>query len=118
MYLIHAELRAPAPGAALGADPARALLAAALPAERIEHVVVHEGTGPGAVLGVYVIAERLAEAESAVAGFCRRALPTLPAFGGWTVLRVGAPLVAPFYERLLSGTGPAGRNRSLPFPSI
>ncbi|MEW2374208.1 hypothetical protein AB0940_33365 [Streptomyces sp. NPDC006656] len=119
MYLIHAELHAPGAslGASLGADTAHALLAAALPAERIEHVAVHEDTSPGAVLGVYLIADRLTDAEAAVARFCERTLRTLPALDGWTLGHVGAPLVAPFYERMLDRTAPAGRIRPLPFPS-
>ncbi|MFF3005286.1 hypothetical protein ACFVTF_21015 [Kitasatospora sp. NPDC057940] len=103
MYLIHAEIQAPvpAPAAALGPDTAGVLLASARPQERIEHVAVHEGAGPGAVLGVYLVAGRLSAAETVVDTFCRRAVETVPALRGWTLTRVGAPLVTPFYERLL-----------------
>ncbi|MFJ2864337.1 hypothetical protein [Kitasatospora sp. NPDC087314] len=101
MYLIHAEIQAPAPGAALAPAVARVLLAQARPQEHIEHVAVHEGAGPGAVLGIYLIADRLGVAETVADGFCRRLVKTVPALHGWTLRRVGAPLVAPFYERLL-----------------
>jgi hypothetical protein len=107
MYLVHAELRAPSPGGELPPDAARLLLAAALPAERIEHVVVHGRGGPAPVLGVYVLADRLEAAEAAVAALLRRAPDTVPGLHGWTSARVAAPLVAAYYERLLAEPGPA-----------
>ncbi|MFF2954188.1 hypothetical protein ACFVVU_22955 [Kitasatospora sp. NPDC057965] len=125
MYLIHARIQppgpAPGPDAPLGPGAARALLAAALPQERIEHVVVHPADGDDGcdcvVLGVFLLAERLEDAECTVAAFCRRTAEVLPALRGWTLSSVNAPLVAPFYERLLDGSGPAGRIRPLPFSS-
>ncbi|MFE5584404.1 hypothetical protein [Kitasatospora sp. NPDC056531] len=89
----------------------------AMPHEEIEHISVHHGSTPDPVLGVFLIADRLESAEAVVARLCRRAIDTLPALRGWSVARVGAPLVAPFYERLLSSSGHGGLISPGPVPS-
>ncbi|MFJ5549253.1 hypothetical protein [Streptomyces sp. NPDC093225] len=127
MYLIHAALRAPSAADRLPSDCADAVRALARSDTPVEHVSAHPDARPDPVLGVYVLAGSLREAEDRTAALCRRALRELPALRGWAVGRVGAPLVAPYYERLLEtvpagpgpgpGPSPAGRNRPGPFPS-
>ncbi|MFJ6621346.1 hypothetical protein ACIQOW_27710 [Kitasatospora sp. NPDC091335] len=106
MYLVHTALRPDSPGLALPPDARELLLAAALPGDRVEHLVVHPEAFPDPVLGVYLVADSLAEAEGRAAVFCGRVLAAVPGFEGWRAAGSGVPLVAAFYERLLSG--PAG----------
>ncbi|MEU6968827.1 hypothetical protein AB0A71_13995 [Kitasatospora aureofaciens] len=117
MYLVHAALQPVPPGRPLPADARELLWAAVRPEDRVEHVVVHPEAFPDPVLGVYLLADSLAAAESRTAGFCRRALATVPEFAGWTATKVAAPLVTPFYERLLSAPAGPGRNGPGTFPS-
>lgn len=118
MYLVHAGLRAPSADAQLPphtADLVRGLADADGP---VEHVSAHPHAQPDPVLGVFLLADSLNEAERRAEDLCRRALDALPALRGWRVGRVGAPLVAPYYEGLLAaGSGLAGRNGPGPFPS-
>ncbi|MGK4580141.1 hypothetical protein [Kitasatospora sp. HPMI-4] len=118
MYLVHADLRAPHPDMALPQDIGPLIHAVAMQHEQIEHISVHRTSGPEPVLGVYLIADHLDAAEAVVATLCRRAIDTVPALRGWSTPRVGAPLVTPFYERLLSSSGLAGRISPGPVPSI
>ncbi|MEV6208683.1 hypothetical protein [Kitasatospora sp. NPDC051914] len=118
MYLIHAALRAPAPMAQLPSECADFVRGLADSEGPVEHVSAHPQAQPDPVLGVYLLAASLGEAERRTESLCRRALQEVPALRGWTVARVGAPLVAPYYERLLTAaSGLAGRNRPGPFPS-
>ncbi|MCX4526470.1 MULTISPECIES: hypothetical protein [unclassified Streptomyces] len=120
MYLVHAGLRASAPGAQFPVAAAELIRSVAdadgLPAE---HVSAHPHALPDPVVGVFLLADSLGEAERRAEALCRRALDVVPALRGWTLTRVGAPLVTPYYERLLlSPSGPAGRIGSGPLPSI
>lgn len=124
MYLIHAALRAPAPGVPLpthAGELVRAFAdasAGSTPYCGVEHVSAHPGALPGPTLGVYLVADSLSEAERRTEALCRRAFEEVPALRGWTVGRVGVPLVTPYYEHLLlaaSGTG--GRKGPGPVPS-
>ncbi|WP_371616489.1 hypothetical protein [Streptomyces sp. NBC_00454] len=136
MYLIHAALRAPSTGVQLPAHAgelvrafadADAAAATAADVDRlggggtfgsIEHVSTHPGALPGPTLGVYLIADSLDEAERRTEVLCRRAFEEVPALRGWTVGRVGVPLVTPYYERLLLATsGLPGRKGPGPVPS-
>ncbi|WP_405017021.1 hypothetical protein OHV05_07960 [Kitasatospora sp. NBC_00070] len=117
MYLVHTVLTPGRTGGPLP-DGAREILRAALrPEDRIEHLVLHSGAESAAVLGAYLLADSLAEAESRAALFCHHALSTLPQFAGWGAEPSTVPMVAPFYERLLAASGLDGRNGPRPFPS-
>ncbi|WP_327306125.1 hypothetical protein OG730_23720 [Streptomyces sp. NBC_01298] len=132
MYLIHAALRAPAPGVRLPSH-AGELVRALADADPtgcgpVEHVSTHPGALPGGLpgalpsalptLGVYLIADSLGEAEGRTEALCRRAVEEVPALSGWTVGRVGVPLVTPYYEHLLlAAFGPRGHNGPGPVPS-
>ncbi|PBC79127.1 hypothetical protein BX265_3922 [Streptomyces sp. TLI_235] len=119
MYLVHADLHPPAAGPPgdLPAGLGRAVAALALPNEGIEHVCVHAVPAAAPVIGVYVLADDLERAEEAAAGLCHRAAGLLPALAGWSVGRVGVPLVAPFYERMLAASDRGGRFGPRPLPS-
>ncbi|MCX5198630.1 hypothetical protein OOK31_32895 [Streptomyces sp. NBC_00249] len=121
MYLIHAGLRAPSGGGQLPVRAAESMLALAETDVNtpVEHVSAHAHALPDPVVGVYVLAENLEAAERAAEVLCRRAVEEVRALRGWTVTRVGAPLVAPYYEHLLkTSSGLAGRIGTGPFPSI
>ncbi|WP_327253401.1 hypothetical protein [Streptomyces sp. NBC_01244] len=128
MYLVHAALRAPAPGAQLpphAGELIRAFASASASASAtadacgpVEHVSAHPHALPDPTLGVYLLADSLNEAERRTEALCRRAFEEVPALWGWTVGRVGAPLVTPYYEHLLAAaSGRAGRNGPGPVPS-
>ncbi|MBV6698587.1 hypothetical protein [Kitasatospora aureofaciens] len=117
MYLVHAALRPLSPGLQLPLGARDLLLAAVRPDDRIEHLVVHSDATPGPALGVYLLADSLAEAEARTAAFCGRVLAAVPQLAGWRTERAAVPLVAPFYERLLSASGAPGRNGPGPLPS-
>lgn len=122
MYLVHATLRAPAPGTQLplhAGELVRALADAGSPAcGPVEHVSAHPHALPHPTLGVYLLADSLEEAERRTEALCRRAFEEVPALWGWTVGRIGAPLVTPYYEHLLAAaSGLAGRNGPGPLPS-
>ncbi|MFD9791970.1 hypothetical protein ACFWXK_13570 [Streptomyces sp. NPDC059070] len=105
MYLVHARLRGPL-GARLPGDTRSLVRAQAHEGGGIEHVAVHANASPDPVLGLYVRADSLADAEERAAEVCLRVL-SRPEFGGWSLLSAQVPLVAPFYEALLSASGPA-----------
>ncbi|MGW2542923.1 hypothetical protein ACWC5I_19145 [Kitasatospora sp. NPDC001574] len=115
MYLVHVSLQAPAGPAELPDDARELLLAAA--EEGIEHVSVHAGAVPHPVLGVFVLADRLEDAEQRAEAFCRRAVAVSPRLTGWRVQCGQVPLVAAFHERLPADPGPAGRNGPGAIPS-
>ncbi|MFE5588729.1 hypothetical protein [Streptomyces sp. NPDC056549] len=105
MYLIHAQLAAPE-GSLLPCDAAAAALVLARPEEGVEHVSAH-GDGPrGPVLGVFLLADSLAQAENRTAALCERLLTRHPGFRGWSLRRAEAPFLAPLGHGLL---GPPGR---------
>ncbi|MEU7065369.1 hypothetical protein [Streptomyces sp. NPDC046161] len=118
MYLIHVGLRAPSAQAALparAADLVRAQAPAHIP---VEHVSAHPHARPSPVLGVYLLADGLEEAEHRAEALCRHATRSVPELSGWSVGRVGAPLVTAYYERLLdAASGLPGRIGPGPFPS-
>ncbi|WP_328299409.1 hypothetical protein OG389_17370 [Streptomyces sp. NBC_00435] len=120
MYLIHAALRPPSAHTQLpphAGELVRMLaegdVGAGADADAdggawgsVEHVSTHPHASPAPVLGVYLIADSLGEAERRTEALCRRACSVVPALRGWTVGRVGVPLIAPYYEQLLlTGSG-------------
>ncbi|MER5729228.1 hypothetical protein ABT084_12985 [Streptomyces sp. NPDC002138] len=118
MYLIHASLRAPASGTPLPPHAGELVRTFADSEVPVEHVSTHPHALPGPVLGVYLLADSLEQAERRTETLCRRAFEKVPALRGWTVGRVGVPMVTAYYEGLLlAGSGPAGRNGPGPVPS-
>ncbi len=124
MYLVHARLRAPrplsppAPGfCLLPTETGRWAMSLAVPTDGVEHVAVHPRALPHPVLGLYLLADRLEAAEESARVLVARTLAAHPELSGWKLLGAQAPLVAPFYESLLDGSAPAGRNRPGPLQS-
>ncbi|GAA2450853.1 hypothetical protein [Streptomyces macrosporus] len=105
MYLIHVRLRPPV-GAELPHDAADQVRGCAVAHERIEHVSDHRHAAGGPVLGIYLIADDLFQAEARAGSICRRALARCPDFRGWELAGVQAPFVAPFVERQSPETSP------------
>jgi hypothetical protein len=93
MYLVHAHLMPPSPGRTLPPDVAVCARTHARPQDRLEHACAHPLAHPHPVLGVYLLADSLAQAESNAARLCRRVLSDCPALHGWTLLRAHAPLL-------------------------
>ncbi|MFD5655481.1 MULTISPECIES: hypothetical protein [unclassified Streptomyces] len=104
MYLIHVHLALPE-GALLPADTRQAIAAHVDEGDGVEHVSVHPHAVPCPVVGLYLLAESLEEAEARALEVCRRAVGRSPHWVGWEVVGAGAPLVAPYYDRLLSSSG-------------
>ncbi|MFD0266803.1 hypothetical protein ACFVGY_09435 [Streptomyces sp. NPDC127106] len=101
MYLIHAQFQAPL-GSTLPADAARRALALAQAGEGVEHVSAHPYAEPHPVLGLFLMAPSLREAEGRAAGVCRRLLREHTGMSGWALVRAEVPLLAPL------GHGPLG----------
>ncbi|MFJ9344355.1 hypothetical protein ACIRP0_34505 [Streptomyces sp. NPDC101733] len=106
MYLVHARLRAPL-GVPLPPETRSLVRSGVREEDGIEHVAVHPHASPHPVIGLYVRVESLAAAEARAARVCRRVLRECAEFTGWSLVVADAPLVAPFYESLLSASGPA-----------
>ncbi|MFD5144363.1 hypothetical protein [Streptomyces sp. NPDC058401] len=107
MYLVHARFQGP-PGVVLPPRAASVVCALAHEGDGIEHVVAHPRALPHPIVGLYVRAGSLAQAESNAAGLCRRVLEH-EEFAGWALLLAQAPMVAPFYESLVAlSVPPAG----------
>ncbi|AXE22962.1 hypothetical protein C0216_05385 [Streptomyces globosus] len=102
MYLIHAQFRAPSEGCALPVDAAHRVLALARSGEGVEHVTAHPYAQPHPVLGLFLLASSLHEAEGRAAGVCRRLLREHRDMSGWALLKAEVPLLAPL------GHGPLG----------
>ncbi|MFI1826075.1 hypothetical protein ACH41E_06410 [Streptomyces sp. NPDC020412] len=117
MHLIHAAFRPLVPDAVLPPHPSELFLSAARPDERVEHVVTHPHARPHPVIGVFLLADSLDEAESRAEAFLRRVLTTEPSLTAWELVSATVPLMTPLYERLLSSPGLAGQNRPRPIPS-
>ncbi|MFF1414161.1 hypothetical protein ACFVX6_30955 [Streptomyces sp. NPDC058289] len=104
MYLVHARLQGP-PGVVLPPQATSLVRALAREDDGLEHVSAHPRALPHPVVGLFLQAESLEEAESNAAGLCRRVLECAE-FTGWSLVLAQAPMVAPFYESLLTGSAP------------
>jgi len=109
MYLVHAELRR-ADNAPLPPGAARLILDSCRPGEGVEHVTVHaDAAGGGPLMGLFVLAGTVEEAERVAADACQRALETHRDFEGFTLLRCAVRLVPDFYDQQFE-RGDAGRD--------
>lgn len=104
MYLVHVHMRRPA-GAPVPEGIGAWVGAMATPGH-VEHVAVHATTLAYPVLGVYLLADGLEEAEELALAACRRALADRPELTGWEVVEGFVPLLAPVYDAL-ADRGPA-----------
>ncbi|MFR9676627.1 hypothetical protein [Streptomyces sp. TR06-5] len=94
MYLVHLHLVPPAAGEQLPAVATTAVTAGA-GGRPVEHVVVHSDTHPCQVVGLFLQAGSLAEAESAAALAWRGAVSAHPELRPWNLVRAEAPLFDP-----------------------
>ncbi|MEU8775011.1 hypothetical protein [Streptomyces sp. NPDC048606] len=120
MYLVHVGVRAPFGAARLAPDVAGSIRALAEADEDgpVEHVSAHPYALPDPVVGVYVLADTLGEAERRTEALCRRAVRDVRALRGWHVTGVGVPLLAPYLAELARAVpGAGGRIGPGPFPS-
>lgn len=119
MYLVHLQLcRADgSPPTALPAPVGPAVRTAGGGAVAVEHVAVHGDARPHPVLGVFVLADCLEDAEAGARRAWELALARNAWLHEWTLVQAAAPLVPPLLEGLWNGPGPPGRNRPGPFPS-
>ncbi|WP_432122388.1 hypothetical protein [Streptomyces sp. S1] len=95
MYLVHVGLRAPAPRVSPHELTAPLVRSHVHPEDRAEHISVHPRALPHPVIGVYLRAASLAEAEAWAADLVDRVLARCPELSGWSPLRPEAPLLAP-----------------------
>ncbi|MCX5403855.1 hypothetical protein OHA37_08155 [Streptomyces sp. NBC_00335] len=93
MYLVHAHLRRPAQGGELPSDLRALVYESARPEDGVEHVSVHADESSAPVLGLFLTAGSLAQAEEHAAAVCTRLLRTHPELSGWILGRAEAPLL-------------------------
>ncbi|MFE1561066.1 hypothetical protein ACFW6V_39555 [Streptomyces sp. NPDC058734] len=97
MYLVHAGLRAPRDSS--DAVDLRSLIRSRLgPDDGAEHVSVHPDAQPDPVIGMYLRAGSLVEAEEHAAVLLRLLLSRCPELADWTPLRAEVPLIAAAFE--------------------
>ncbi|MFE0774893.1 hypothetical protein [Streptomyces sp. NPDC058861] len=71
-------------------------------------MVVHPDTPVGPVVGLFLLAGSLAEAEGIGASVCGRALRAHPGLSGFLLLACEVRIVAPYLDRMV-GWDPPGR---------
>lgn len=105
MYLLHAQLAVEG-DRALPADAVVQVVGCARPEDRIEHVALHpDGGRSGPVLGLFVLAGSLAEAERAARSLCLRALEDCPELHGFRLVSCSAVMPPAYYDALLERAG-------------
>jgi hypothetical protein len=82
--------------------------AAARWGDGVEHVALHAQARPGPVLGVYLLADCLDDAEKSAARVCGRTLAARPELRCWSLVNGRTVLSTAYYEGLLDDSGPPG----------
>ncbi len=95
MYLVHIHLWAPPACGRLPHTTAADIAGCAEDCEGLLHISVHPEPEDHPVLGVYLRAASLAEAEAAAVRLWQLAQTALPSLVGWTLLRAEVPLLLP-----------------------
>jgi hypothetical protein len=97
MYLVHVEIRH-TDDSDLPTEATRLILDSCLPGEGVEHVVAHAAAGGSPVVGLFVLAPDVEEAERIASAVCLRAFAAHPELAGFALRRCGARLVPDFYD--------------------
>ncbi|MEU6315285.1 hypothetical protein [Streptomyces sp. NPDC047014] len=93
MYLVHIHLSAPPDGGRLPRTTAADLTAHAEDRRNLLHISVHPDPEDHPVVGVYLRAASLTEAEAAAVRLWQRAQADTAPLAGWTLLRAEVPLL-------------------------
>ncbi|MEV7523868.1 hypothetical protein [Streptomyces sp. NPDC091371] len=93
MYLVHARLEPSAQGGELPSDLRALVYESTRPEDGVEHVSVHGDVPSAPVLGLFLMAGSLAQAEANAAAVCARLLEIHPELAGWTLVRAEVPLL-------------------------
>ncbi|MFE5538763.1 hypothetical protein [Streptomyces sp. NPDC056492] len=92
MYLVHVHLGRHAHGDLLPGHAAADIAASVAGILGIEHIVVHSDARPHPIVGIYLHAKCLRDAESAATDAWMRATVAEPWLRQWEFLRAVAPL--------------------------
>ncbi|MGW5847607.1 hypothetical protein ACWFQ8_06490 [Streptomyces sp. NPDC055254] len=106
MYLVHAQL-APLAGGKLPREAMSLVSARVLKDRDIQHVAAHPDGPAGPVLGVFILAGSVEEAERRVAELCHGALRDSPGLHGSKLARCEVVLALPAGPRAEGGTAMA-----------
>lgn len=93
MYLVHVHLHPHPSGDLLPGNTAATITASTAEAEGIEHVSVHPHTQPHPVIGIYVQAATLEDAEEMAESVWRRASARHGRLREWGFARAEVPLL-------------------------
>ncbi|MEU3031257.1 hypothetical protein ACPCBC_32655 [Streptomyces incarnatus] len=100
MYLVHARLESDE-HAELPAETVSLVMRCARPDEHLQHVVMHSNGPAGPVLGLFLLAPTLKEAEQVTAALCQRALDRNAELRRFRLTSCGVVVPWSYYERLL-----------------
>ncbi|MEU5387170.1 hypothetical protein [Kitasatospora cineracea] len=115
MYLVHATFAATS-NAMWPSDTADLFVNVADGAAWLHHATVHPLAGGGAVVGMFVTAPNVAEAERSVADLCELILLSVPALGDFHLVRVESPLhMAAEHGQIMPRTDAARHDPFQPF---
>lgn len=114
MYLVHVALNPPWEGCRLPEDASSLIAQLAEADKSVQHITFHQDSFPDPVIGIYVQAGRLQDAEERSVQLCRRAAATLPGFDGWSIAGVEVPLASPGPEWTPRASGALDRSVQCP----
>ncbi|MER6632854.1 hypothetical protein ABT301_32315 [Streptomyces sp. NPDC000987] len=98
MYLVHVSVRPRRGGTVLSPSVAGLIALACADRGGFEHVTVHADALPHPVLGLYLRADSLAEAETSADALWRHAALFVPQLRDWELVRAEVPLLRPEAE--------------------
>ncbi|MDF2257719.1 hypothetical protein [Streptantibioticus ferralitis] len=104
MYLVHARLESDE-HTELPADTSGLVTQSARPGERLQHAVMHTSRVTGSVLGLFLLAATLEEAERTAATLCQRVLDENPELRRFRLASCGVAMPSSYYERMLRSAG-------------
>ncbi len=93
MYLVHVSIRQRSSGAALPHAAAELITRVCAGRGGFEHLSVHADARPHPVLGFYLRADSLAEAEAAAGSLWRHAALCVAQLSDWELVRAEVPLL-------------------------